>query len=152
MVSREALGLGTVTQETHLHNGSCHCGAVRFTVELPDELSGTRCNCSICSRKGAVTVYAPLAALTVTQGADHLSCYSFNTGVAKHHFCSKCGIHCFHQTRSFPDKYGVNVACLEGISPYDFAEVPVVDGRNHPNDNGGVRGLAGVLRFDRAPE
>ncbi len=97
-----------------------------------------------------MTVYAPLAALTVTRGTDCLTCYSFNTGVAKHYFCARCGIHCFHQTRSAPDKYGVNVACLEGITPFDFAEVPVVDGQNHPNDNGGVRRLAGVLRFERA--
>ncbi len=141
-----------MTQGARLHQGSCHCGAVRFTVELPEDFAGTRCNCSICARKGAVTTYAPLESLTVTQGADALSVYSFNTGVAKHHFCSHCGIHCFHQTRSMPDKYGVNVACLEGMSPYDFAEVPVVDGVHHPNDNGGVRRLAGVLRFERAPE
>ncbi|WP_336976809.1 GFA family protein [Altererythrobacter fulvus] len=141
-----------MTQGARLHQGSCHCGTVRFTVELPEDFAGTRCNCSICARKGAVTTYAPLESLTVTQGADALSVYSFNTGVAKHHFCSHCGIHCFHQTRSMPDKYGVNVACLEGMSPYDFAEVPVVDGVHHPNDNGGVRRLAGVLRFERAPE
>ncbi|WP_241772972.1 GFA family protein [Erythrobacter sp. SG61-1L] len=125
---------------------------MRFTVELADDPAGTRCNCSICAKKGAVTTYAPLESLTVTQGADMLKVYSFNTGVAKHHFCSHCGIHCFHQTRSMPDKYGVNVACLEGMSPFDFAEVPVVDGIHHPNDNGGVRRLAGKLRFEPSAE
>ncbi|OJW73754.1 MAG: aldehyde-activating protein [Sphingomonadales bacterium 63-6] len=137
---------------TRLYHGACHCGAVHFTVALPDHLNGTRCNCSICAMKGAVTAYAALADLTVTQGADALRIYSFNSGVAKHHFCSNCGIHCFHQTRSMPDKYGVNVACLEGMSPFDFVEVPVVDGVNHPNDNAGVRHTAGMLRFEPASE
>ena len=36
--------------------------------------------------------------------------------------------------------YGVNVACLKGVSPFDFADVPVIDGVNHPADHG--RGYA----------
>jgi hypothetical protein len=45
------------------------------------------------------------------------------------------------------DLYGVNVACLEGVSPFDFAEVPVMDGVAHPSDTGGPSRLAGLLRF-----
>jgi hypothetical protein len=42
----------------------------------------------------------------------------------------------------------VNVACLEGISPFDFAEVPVLDGVNHPADGGRKGGAqVGVLRY-----
>lgn len=41
----------------------------------------------------------------------------------------------------------MNVACLDGVSPFDFLEVPVLDGMNHPNDNGGVARRAGTLRF-----
>jgi len=130
-------------------DAACHCGQVKFTVELPDVLHGARCNCSICTMNGAVKVYVPLAAVKVTQGEDALSCYRFNTGVAKHYFCSNCGSHCFHQARSGPDKYGVNVACIEGMSPYDFAEVPVGDGAHHSSDNGGVRRQFGTLRFER---
>ena len=32
-----------------LHTGGCHCGAVRFEVEL-DATRGSRCNCSICNK------------------------------------------------------------------------------------------------------
>lgn len=128
-------------------NAACHCGAVAFTVELPDEPAGARCNCSICTMNGAVKVYVPLEAVNVTQGEDALACYRFNTGVAKHYFCSHCGSHCFHRARSDPGKYGVNVACIEGMSPYDFAEVSVGDGANHSSDNGGVRRQFGTLRF-----
>ena len=132
-----------------VRNGSCHCGSVRFTVEFPDEtLRGSRCNCTICAMKGAVMTYVPLEAVTVTQGDDSLACYSFNTGVAKHHFCKTCGIHCFHQPRSDPDLYAVNAATLEGVRPYeDFPEISVNNGQTHQLDNGGVRLLAGTLRF-----
>lgn len=99
--------------------------------------------------KGAVTVYAPREALQVARGEEILGCYRFNTGTAKHYFCSNCGIHCFHQTRSAPDRYGINVACLEGISPFDFTEVPVGDGIHHPSDHRGARRQFGTLRFER---
>jgi hypothetical protein len=127
--------------------GGCHCGGVRFTATMEEELRPRRCNCSICAMKGVVMADVSLADLTLTQGDELLTVYSFNTHQAKHHFCRVCGIHCFHQTRSDPDKYGINVACLDGMSPYDWAEVPVSDGQHHSCDNGGVRRLAGVMRF-----
>ena len=141
-----------MSDDTHQHQGSCHCGGVRFTVELPAELRVARCNCSICSAKGAVMTGAPLAALEVTAGEDLLAVYRFNTGAAQHNFCSRCGIHLFHQRRADPTQYGVNVACLEGVSPYDFAEVPVMDGVNHPLDTGGPFRRAGTLRFEPAED
>ena len=137
---------------TTAHAGSCHCGAVRFTVELPAEPRAARCDCSICSMKGAVAVGAPLAALEIVEGADKLTCYRFNTGVAKHWFCSICGSYTHHQRRSDPTIYGVNVACL-GLHPmHDFPEVPVLDGINHSLDNDGKVRLAGRLRFEPAED
>lgn len=131
-----------------LRQASCHCGTVRFTVQLAGPLRGARCDCSICSMKGAVMLGVPLDALEIAQGREHLTCYQFNTGVAKHWFCSRCGIHCFHQRRSDPTQYGVNAACLEGVSPYyDFPQVPVSDGVHHAKDSGQAR-LAGTLRFE----
>ena len=128
--------------------GACHCGTVRFRVRLTDGLkTARRCTCSYCRMRGAVAVSAQLNGLTVTAGADALSTYEFNTGAAKHHFCSKCGIYTHHQRRSNPGQYGVNAACLDGVSPFDFAEVPVLDGVNHPNDTGGPTLQLGVLRF-----
>lgn len=132
--------------------GGCHCGGVRFAVELPTELRGARCNCSVCSMKGVVMVAAPGEALRVTAGEDLLSVYRFNTMAAAHHFCSRCGIHLFHRRRADPSQVGINAACLDGVSPYDFAEVPVMDGVNHPLDNGGAFRRAGTLRFEAAKD
>lgn len=130
--------------------GACHCGAVRFTVRLEGGLdSARRCTCSYCRMRGAVAVSAGLGGLTVTHGADKLATYRFNTGAAEHHFCSVCGIHTHHRRRSNPDQYGVNAACLEGVSPFDFRRVVVMDGENHPSDTGASR-AAGVLRFEPA--
>ncbi|EKS1844698.1 GFA family protein [Cronobacter muytjensii] len=130
-------------------NGQCHCGAVKFTVELTDGLNtARRCNCSYCRMRGAVVVSAPLTGITVLEGKEKLTEYRFNTRQAAHYFCSVCGIYTFHQRRSNPDQYGVNVACLEGISPFDFPEITVTEGIHHPNDGGG--GVAGYLRYTRA--
>jgi hypothetical protein len=96
--------------------------------------------------RGAIAVSAALDGLTVTAGQDRLSTYRFGTGTAAHYFCSICGIYTHHQRRSNPNEFGVNVACLDGISPFDFSEVPVNDGVNHPSDSGAAR-LAGYLRF-----
>lgn len=95
-------------------SGSCHCGAVRFTVEAePVEL--TRCDCSLCRRKGALMTQVPEAALTLEAGEADLTLYQWNTRVARHYFCRHCGIYTFHRKRSAPDSYGVNVGCLEGF-------------------------------------
>ena len=132
---------------TEIRNGACHCGAVKFTVEVDVPLRGGRCNCSICAIKGAVAVGTPLDGLKVTEGEDVLSLYQFNTGTAKHYFCSRCGTYTFHQRRSDPNTYGVNVACL-GLNPYhDFPDVPVHDGIHHVRDTGEAR-IAGRLRFE----
>lgn len=132
--------------------GACHCGAVRFQVRLAEGLhSARRCTCSYCRMRGAVAVTVRVGDLEILEGVDRLATYRFNTGVAKHHFCSRCGIYTHHQRRSNPDEPGVNVACLDGISPFDFTEVPVNDGIRHPSDlPAGTRSkLAGMLRYER---
>lgn len=130
-------------------NGACHCGAVRFHVRLREGLrSARRCTCTYCRMRGAVAVTAELGDLQILEGKEKLTLYRFNTGTAKHYFCSICGIYTHHRRRSNPNEYGVNAACLEGVSPFDFEEVVVTDGIHHPSD--GKRrgaGVAGVLKF-----
>jgi hypothetical protein len=142
-----------MTEAASLLNGKCHCGAVRFRVKLTDGFNTIRrCTCSYCRMRGAVAVSADLGGVTVISGDENLSSYRFNTGSAQHFFCSKCGIYTHHQRRSNQQQYGVNVACLEGVSPFDFPEVPVLDGVNHPNDTGGPVRRAGTLRFEPADQ
>ena len=126
---------------------ACHCGSVQFEVTLAEGLKPRRCNCSMCRMRGAVAVTADLDGVRILSGAEHLTEYRFNTGVARHYFCSRCGIYTHHQRRSNPREFGVNVACLAGVSPFDFAEVPVTDGVHHTSDGNPVR-TVGVLRFE----
>ena len=129
--------------------GQCHCGAVRFTAKIKGGLSSARrCDCSMCLMRGAVAVSAALDDFEITQGADKLSLYQFNTRVAEHYFCATCGIYTHHKRRSNPNEYGVNLACLEGYSPLDLAQVQVNDGQSHPSDRGSAGGIAGVLRYE----
>lgn len=113
--------------------GGCHCGRVRFRVDVvaadPGQLEALDCNCSICAKKGFLHFISGRDAFEITRGADALTTYTFNTGVAKHTFCSVCGIHPFYTPRSHPDAIDVNVRCLDGdalarfnIVPFDGAE------------------------------
>jgi hypothetical protein len=101
--------------------------------------------------RGAVAVTSTPGAFHITQGEDKLATYRFNTRSAEHHFCSVCGIYTHHKRRSNPDQLGVNVACLEGVSPFDFTNVVVYDGERHPSDNPDHKThLAGTLTFTAA--
>ena len=133
-------------------DGSCHCGAVGFAVTLTEGFaSARRCTCSMCRMRGAVAVTSTPEHFRITRGGDKLATYRFNTRVAEHHFCSVCGIYTHHKRRSNPNQLGVNAACLEGISPFDFTELVVFDGERHPADDPEHKSrVAGTLRFEPA--
>ena len=115
--------------------GTCHCGAVEIEIPWDGEFHQLRrCDCSYCRRRWAVVASVKVGDLAVTKGEDKLTLYQWNTMTARHYFCSVCGIYTHHQRRSFPDQYGYNVGCLEGINPFLLGDVPVSDGVNHPAD------------------
>jgi len=137
-----------MAHDTKVLTGGCHCGAVRFKATLSDGFNSVRrCTCSYCRMRGAVVAMADIGGVEILQGEDALTSYRFHTGTAQHFFCSRCGIYTYHQRRSDQTSYAVNVACLDGVSPFDFAEVPVTDGVNHPGDTGNPPRRAGTLRF-----
>lgn len=128
-----------------IKSAHCHCGSVVFQVELIDGFNNVlRCNCSLCRMRGAVMAMGKR--VEVIKGEEKLTEYRFNSGEAAHFFCSDCGIYTFHQRRSNPELYGINVACIEGVSPFDFPSVAVSDGINHPKD-GGAGGIAGYISY-----
>lgn len=117
------------------HKATCHCGAVELELTLPNGIEKPRrCDCSICRRKGAIVASVKLDGIRIVKGKEALKLYQFNTNTAKHFFCSHCGIYTHHQRRSFPDEYGYNVGCLEGVNPFDLGEIVTNDGVNHPAD------------------
>jgi hypothetical protein len=112
-----------------LHRGGCHCGAVRFEVEAPHELTVQECNCSMCSKSGYLHLIVPAARFRLLSGQQQLASYSFGTGVARHLFCRTCGVKSFYVPRSNPDGYSVNLRCLDPGTTGSVAIVPF-DGRN----------------------
>jgi hypothetical protein len=109
--------------------GGCHCGAVRFEVSLPDEVEAQTCTCSICAMTGFVHVITPESRFRLLQGADLLTTYTFNTRVAKHLFCSVCGVKSFYRPRSNPDGWSVNARCLDEATRPQL-NLSEFDGRN----------------------
>ncbi len=104
-----------------VYRGACHCGAVQFQIdsEITDIYT---CDCSLCAKKNALMTTVPEDKFTLLSGEDVLSLYQWNTKIARHYFCSVCGIYPFHRKRSMPDHYGINVRCLEG---FDASASPV---------------------------
>jgi len=95
------------------HRGGCHCGAVRYQFQAPTRVLVQRCNCSMCSMTGYEHLIVPAADFELLSGKERLSSYRFNTGVAKHRFCSVCGIKSFYVPRSNPDGFSINLRCVD---------------------------------------
>lgn len=134
--------------DVETHEAACHCRTVRFRVRLTDGFDTIRrCTCSYCRMRGNIAVTAGLDGLAFIAGEANLTLYQFNTRTARHYFCRTCGIHTHHQRRSDPRQLGINVACLEGVSPFDFPEVVVMDGVRHPSDTPEAPRRAGLLRY-----
>lgn len=62
---------------------------------------------------GFLHLIVPASRFRLLQGEDQLATYTFNTGVAKHRFCRRCGIKSFYVPRSNPDGFSVNLRCLD---------------------------------------
>jgi hypothetical protein len=110
------------------HTGGCHCGRVRFEVIAPRSIEISECNCSICSKTGYLHLIVPADRFKLVSGADALTTYTFNTGTARHHFCSVCGIKSFYVPRSHPDGFSVNARCIDSQTIDDMT-VRKINGR-----------------------
>ena len=70
----------------------------------------------------------------IIKGEDKLKIYQFHSKIAKHYFCSNCGIYTHHNPRSNPAMTGFNIGCIDEINTFNLKDVPVNDGQNHPLD------------------
>ena len=112
------------------HQGSCHCGRIKFEVEgEPGKV--VECNCSHCSRKGYLLWFLPRDKLQLRTSESDLATYTFNKHAIQHHFCPTCG--CapfgFGKDASGATTAAVNVRCLEGLDLAALERMPV-DGRS----------------------
>ena len=109
------------------HRGGCHCGAVAFEVQAPARVTVCECNCSICRMSGYLHLIVPRTHFRLLRGAEALSEYRFNAGIAQHLFCSRCGVKSFYVPRSNPDGYSVNLRCLDRATVTEVTVEPFDD-------------------------
>jgi hypothetical protein len=128
------------TTATKKHAGGCHCGAVRFEVELDLGAGGSMCNCTVCAKIAAVAAIVKPSAFALISGADSISTYEWGGKVSHRKFCKHCGVHCFafgHLDVLGGDYVSINLNCIDD---FDRSAVTIGhwDGR-HNNWQGGVR-------------
>ena len=76
------------------YEGSCHCGAVSFTVDADLPTEAIDCNCSHCRRKSFLWSFHTVDQVSIT-GDDATETYTFNTRKLQHRFCATCGTQAF---------------------------------------------------------
>ena len=99
--------------------GSCDCGAVRFTVDAPlSEV--TDCNCGICRRYAAAWAYYSLKVFRMTGATDiHLR----GERALEFHRCRSCGcVMAWLPVDRSHDRMGINARMLP---PEALKGVPV---------------------------
>ena len=112
----------------------CHCGFVEAEINISNINKILRCNCSICKRKGTIMSLVKNEDFKIIKGFNKLKLYQFHTKVAKHYFCTNCGIYTHHNPRSNPAMTGFNLGCLDDIDVFNFEDIQINDGLNHPLD------------------
>ncbi len=111
--------------------GQCHCGAVKYEVELDLTQPVIECNCSHCSVKSLLLSAAPQSALSITEGEENLTEYRFNTEKIAHRFCKTCGV---QPLATALGKDGtpmsmINVRTIDGIDLSTLSRMPY-DGKS----------------------
>ncbi|AIF47134.1 GFA family protein [Dyella japonica] len=105
-----------------LLNGHCHCGNIAFELTWepdPVEIPARACDCSFCTRHGAVWTSVPDGRLRVAlRDPVAVNRYAFGTGTAHFLICNRCGVvplvTCTVDDRLYAV---VNVNTLDDIDP-----------------------------------
>lgn len=112
------------------HEGSCHCGAVRFVYEGELENLAT-CNCSMCGRTGAVMVFVPTDKVQMS-GQDQMTDYQFGKKSIHHAFCKVCGVrpYAWGEGHDGAAWAMVNVRCVDGVDSHALTITNRYDGKS----------------------
>ena len=102
---------------TSLHKGSCHCGAVSFSIEMAPPSQAMVCNCSMCRRAGWMLAFRPAKGFTILAGEAMLHDYQFGKKSLRHQFCSRCGVRPFSRGPGHDGQewVGINLRCVPSI-------------------------------------
>ena len=128
------------------YHGSCHCGKVRFSVEMDLSTGTGRCNCTLCTKTRYWGKTVKPEAFKLLSGVDSLVDYTKSTPLtfqagekipensSHHFFCKHCGIRTFgrgHIPQIGGEYYSVNIAALDDIDFKEAMKAPIqyFDGR-----------------------
>jgi hypothetical protein len=120
--------------------GSCHCGRVRFEVEVNLTLGCVRCNCSVCQKVGSTTANVKPPSFTLLTGEADLQSYAWGARISQRYFCKECGVNCFgrgHLAEVGGDYVSVNLNTLDDTE-LSALSLSYWDGR-HDNWQSGQR-------------
>jgi len=80
----------------HRHSGACHCGNIQIefqSTRLLGEFQPRSCDCSFCSKHGAIYVSDPKGKLVITvRDRGQLNTYRQGSASAEFLMCAKCGV------------------------------------------------------------
>ena len=127
---------------------TCHCGATK--IVLPHHpASASQCNCSYCSRTGAVWGYFGPGELDF-MALDADKTYSASGGMNQHHFCGCCGMQAWGDSPDWASMYNADGTSKNGggnamptqrihavnlrlVDDLDWSKIEVaqMDGRNN---------------------
>lgn len=130
----------TQTNSKRILQGSCHCGSVKFEVEADPAEGASRCNCSVCTKLGALGSIVKPSAFKLLTPESELGVYEWGAKISKRFFCKACGTHCFgrgHLAEVGGDFVSFSYNAVDGL---EISELPVIhwDGR-HNNWQSGPR-------------
>lgn len=107
--------------------GSCHCKAVRFSVESHEPVPFMRCYCSICRKTAgtggfAINLGAVFATLQV-HGKEYLSIYRAKLedgreSSGQRHFCKHCGTALWLWDPTWPDLVHPHAGAIDTALPH----------------------------------
>jgi len=122
------------------HHGSCHCGLVKFEVDIDASkpLQATMCNCRICQKLGMRSLSGKPDQLRVVSDESKHTAYGNPYGTR--YFCPTCGVYCYgrgHLEELGGDFMTININALDDLDP-NLVEIGHFDGR-HDNWHAGLR-------------
>ena len=129
------------------YQGGCHCGALRYEVDIDLEKGTLRCNCSLCSKARAWFAFTPFEKFEVVRGGDADEIRYRWTPPNRpqpnltYHICSTCGVRTHADGKDPKGNHiaAIAVATIEGADAKVLAKsVRYVDGLHD--------------HFDREPE
>ena len=117
--------------------GTCHCKAVRFSVESHEPVPYMRCYCGICRKTAgsggfAINLGAVKATLRV-EGEANLAVYrarmdSGHTSTGERHFCKLCGTALWLYDPSWPELVHPHAGAIDTPLPSPPAVVHMMLG------------------------